>query len=112
MGVARRDLRCSILRREGDVMAKFFVGQTVRVRCQDSEMDGFETRIVALDVEGEEDDIGVYVGAEVMDTCGANYAGDFDTYVFEYHELEPIIPEGMKPSTWEQCEWQPEGVSA
>lgn len=27
-------------------------------------------------------------------------------------QLDPIIPEGMQPVSWESCLWQPEGVAA
>lgn len=27
-------------------------------------------------------------------------------------DWEPIIPEGMQPTTWDKCLWQPEGVAA
>lgn len=97
-------------------MAKFFVGQRVRVECEGSMMDGMETRIIALNVSAYEAAIGDYFGHEVED---AYPSGDpEDGAVFEEHELIPILSEHepceseFKESLDELMDRCREGVSA
>lgn len=83
-------------------MARFYVGQRVRIRCPGSEVDGQDTTIRRLDVEAEEPLDGKYVGAEV-DIVGDGYP----FCVFEYHELDPLTDPGREVVSWSECAWQP-----
>lgn len=70
-------------------MTKFFVGQRVRIECEGSLMDGEETRIIALNVNAYDDDIGDYCGHEAVDSYPT---GDpEDGAVFQEHELVPML---------------------
>ncbi len=71
-------------------MAKFFVGQRVRVACSISASDGEECRITALNVDGEESGV-EYIGHEV-DIMDERYG---ELCVFEPHELVPILDQNQ-----------------
>jgi hypothetical protein len=73
-------------------MAKFFVGQRVRVVCEGSEFDGVETRVLELDFPGFDPEDGEYIG------CRVDLVYENGPVSFEDHELEPILPEGAQPS--------------
>lgn len=82
-------------------MAKFFVGQRVRVveTINYHHLIGAETRVACIYGES-------LYQLELFDADDG-----LPLHCFA-RQIEPIIPEGMKPSTWDQCEWQPEGVCA
>ena len=75
-------------------MAKFFVGQGVRVECAGSVMDGMETRIIELNTEGWDDETGHYIGHAVE----SPFSHDDEGAAFEESELIPIL------SVQEPCE--------
>jgi len=99
-------------------MAKFFVGQKVRILWSHGwpELAGQEGRIVGTGVyhprsphAGKQcwlvapDSWGSCTAPKISSN-GGNEFGAMDT------QLEPIIPEGMKPVEWEDCEWQPDEI--
>lgn len=71
-------------------MGKFFVGQPVRIRCPGSDVDGHVTAVKALDVPGYDEYRFIGVQVDVVNTDSRN--GQCPFCVFEYHELEPIVP--------------------
>lgn len=76
------------------MVKSLFVGQRVRINYPPSSVHGEETVITALDCEGY--DAGkTYLGAEVDLFNKELWDGRL---VFEYHEIEPILPEGAQPS--------------
>jgi hypothetical protein len=87
-------------------MAKFFVGQRVRVvgagasRC----LIGMETVIAAPAREalglGDEKYFGY--PTKLTNVCGIPFVARPDW-------LEPILSEGSAPSTWDACLWRPDG---
>lgn len=90
-------------------MSTFRVG--IRVRCKDglnkefAIFIGAETQIIGdgFDALGSYWELGLIdpLDGEQL-VCNKDVAGDF---------LEPILPEGMQPTTWDKCLWQPEGVA-
>jgi hypothetical protein len=94
-------------------MTALFVGQRVRIVMSRNlpHLVGREGRIVEI--------VGPY---PTIDGVGAALAYGLDikpiertmfgVYGWGAHQLEPILPEGMKPSEWSKCLWQPEGVEA
>ena len=89
-------------------MSAFYVGQRVRVRCSVSFCDGQETFIRELGVIAYDGYV-PYVGAEVSIPYNGGPKG---WCVFEYHELEPILPEGMESLADTLALWLPEGELA
>lgn len=80
------------------MVSKFFVGQRVRVDCPISDAHGQETTVRALDVRGRWDGQnyrGVQVNIEKK-----KHRSVFPYFVFEYHEIKPILPEGSAPSEY------------
>ena len=73
-------------------MHNLFVGQLVRIVCDFSVFDGAETRIIGLDVPGWDDEFGEYRGVQV------DLVFEGGPVAFECYEVEPILPEGHKPS--------------
>lgn len=39
--------------------------------------------------------------------CEVDWRGQWHSNIALVNQLEPIIPEGMQPCTWEECLWQP-----
>lgn len=75
------------------MVKSLFVGQRVRINCPPSSVHGEDTVITALDCEGY-DAGNTYLGAEVDLFNKELWDGRL---VFEYHEIEPILPEGAQP---------------
>jgi hypothetical protein len=65
---------------------------------------GRECRVRAAGVAGANRS-GEFLGIEV-DIPHRYWPSGF--FVFQEHNLEPILPEGMKPARWEGCAWQPD----
>lgn len=86
-------------------MAKFFVGQRVRVNYPPSISHGEETTVRAVGVPGKQDGH-KYIGVEVSILNTVSRDGSF--CIFEEHELDILSPEGAEPSTWDACLWKPE----
>lgn len=76
-------------------MAKFFVGQRVRIvgATLSKQLIGTEVRVRALDVPAWSPALGDYVGVE---TDAINAVGN--AFVAADGQLEPILPEGHRPS--------------
>jgi hypothetical protein len=95
-------------------MAKFFVGQRVKVNCPDSDAHGEETVILALEVYVPADDeFPGYFGIEVEIRMHPEDVSEPDDYwcIFEPHELIPIN-DGYEKVEWSKCGWSPHGVEA
>jgi hypothetical protein len=86
-------------------MSAFFVGQRVRIVAAHTyhPMVGVEAVIVSgpHTVQGR---FAWELSVHVPERPFARFA--------EPWQLEPVIPDGMKPARWEDCVWQPEGVAA
>ena len=81
-----------------DVVSRFFVGQHVRINAPAYPHHGVETRILKMSQRGV-DHGRFFLGAEV-DIASQNFPGE--NCVYEYHELEPILPSGQVAVTLEQ----------
>lgn len=76
------------------MVKNIFVGQRVRINCPESSVHGESTVVTGLDQQGY-DSGNSYLGAEVDLFNKELWDGRL---VFEYHEIEPILPEGAQPS--------------
>jgi len=97
-------------------MAKFYVGQRVRINSPGGDLHGMETTIIALDVVGWNRDGTTFIGAGVEAPAGIDMSDadeDFDGYSYEYHELEPIVDDGRRVISWEEMKdlWTPKELS-
>jgi hypothetical protein len=92
-------------------MAKFYVGQRVRIVATDTKHAGRETVITKAGVLVEGNSAWPsYLGYEVAIPCTVN--PDYRWCVFEPQDLEPILYDGNQLVSWDACLWQPQGVEA
>lgn len=105
-------------------MSKFFVGCPVRIIYSHNwpELAGKTGRIVGTgtyrysptnEARGLIGKDGWYVAPDVWGTDRAPAKAGDGAYITTRFlamedQLEPIVPEGMRPTTWEKCLWQPE----
>ncbi|MGN6094236.1 MAG: hypothetical protein ACTHOL_17945 [Luteibacter jiangsuensis] len=91
-------------------MAKFYVGQRVRIigATLSKFLIGTEATITALNVPAN-GTYGVYYGhaTDAINAYGVAFVG-------KPHELEPITDPGREVLSWadERCVWRPSGVEA
>lgn len=94
-------------------MGRWFVSQRVRLvrPCQPKNM-GLEGRIVAIGPFRRGDH--THDNWAASEDCDCEVLWDTETIpaCCDYHRIEPILPEGMQPVSWESCLWQPEGEIA
>jgi len=87
-------------------MAKFFVGQRVRVVACD-----YEPMTYMIGAEGIVNELDCLNARNIPGHVGITVRGN-ERWCFLPWELEPIVPEGMQPCEWSECLWQPEGLHA
>lgn len=78
-------------------MAKFFVGQRVRINCPESNGHGREAVVTRLNQMGWDDFDRPFIGTQIDLPSASSRCG---LCVFENHELEPTLPEGSAPSVY------------
>lgn len=84
-------------------MTTFYVGQIVRINCEGSVVNGYETRIASGIELIRDDEDGDYYGYQVdipldEEDC-PKYPGELAA--FEPHELEPITNLDNTATTWD-----------
>lgn len=84
-------------------MARFYVGQRVRVINRASRHFGSECKVTGVDVIAHVIDLGER-GVEVDLHCTRWSCN----CVFQPHELEPIVDPGREVIAWSECVWKPE----
>lgn len=87
-------------------MSAFYVGQRVRVNRHKSSAHGEETVVMAVGVRVVLYGQYFYTGIQVEIPAQKNSFSEW--CIFESHELEPILYDGMQPVAWSECLWQPE----
>lgn len=80
-------------------MAKFYVGQWVRVvkTYHRHDLVGAETVVIGI-INPDQ------VQVDIKSPSGGHMRG-------QLHQFEPIQYDGMQPVEWAECLWQPEGVT-
>ena len=102
-------------------MSKFFIGCPVRIIYSVAfpELVGKTGRIVGAgtypaternNAAGDAGKQGWDVKPDMWESnwCPYPVDGGKVRFMAKEDQLEPIVPEGMKPTTWEKCLWQPE----
>lgn len=85
-------------------MARFYVGQKVRIVCPSSNIHMEETTVTSVNARGIENDVW-FDGIEVDIPCGKSKYHSL--CVFEPHELEPLT-DSYDVASWDTCIWKPE----